>query len=278
MTKATTNPTKRRWTLEDDARLTELRAQGKSDRETGAVLGRSEEAVRSRRHGLKSQVQETAAPPPQQVAQAAEEPTDEVDDRPTVFANRNPWTAGDDAQLADLRQAGYADEAIALFVGRTVAAVQARMCRLRLRDDGGAEIPSRKRRSQWTPERVAQARVMRADGMTVSQIAVRLGTDAATVGRALRSPETSEDSPGEGVRVARTVPDLQRAEAEVEQARAVLARAEARHREALEPLRIAVGKAVRMAGLSGPSQSEGDPVQLLIASLRGQGIELRVRT
>ena len=281
MTLAKATPLKRRWSAEDDARLTELRAQGKSDRELGTVLGRSEEAVRSRRHGLKLQVQETAAPPLQQVAQATEQEPDEAD-QTTVYAAGNTWTPQDDAQLAELRTVGHDDHGIALLTGRTVAAVQGRICKLRLRD--GAEVPSRKRASKWTPERVAQACALRTEGMTVSQIAVRLGSSNATVGRALRSPEMTEDSPGEGVRVGRTVPDLGRAEAEVEQARAVLARAEARHSEALEPILTAVREAVRKAGLvHDPADGEGDgvedePAWRVVNHLRRHGIDLRVRT
>ena len=279
MTLAKATPTKRRWSAEDDARLTVLRAQGKSDRETGIALNRTEEAVRSRRHGLKPQVQEANRSPPQHLEQ---EPDGQADDPPTFFAHGNAWTPQDDAQLAELRTVGHDDHGIALLTGRTVAAVQGRICKLRLRD--GAEVPSRKRPSKWTVERLAQARAMRAEGLTVSQIAARLGSSNATVGRALRSPETAGDSPGEGVRIARTVPDLQRAEAEVEQARAVLARAQARHSEALEPILVAMREAVRKAGLMhDPAKGEGDgvenePAWRVVHHLRRHGIELRVRT
>jgi hypothetical protein len=201
--------------------------------------------------------------------------TDDTDE-PPLRAHRRPWTPEDDAQLADLRQGDHPDEVIGYMMHRTGAAVQARVSKLKARGIGDA-IPSRKR-EQWTPERVGQARALRSQGLTMSQVAIRLRSDAATVGRALRRcPETTESSPSEGVRVARTMPSLQRAETEVAQARAALARAEARHREAMEPILTAVGRAVRMARLSAP-ESEGDPAQLLLASLRSQGIELRVRS
>ena len=279
MTKATATPTKRRWSAEDDARLTELRAQGKSDREAAIALGRSEQAVKSRRQWLKpQQVQEANTAPPQQPEQESDEA-----DQTTVYAAGNTWTPQDDAQLAELRTVGHYDHGIALLTGRTVAAVQARICKLRLRNDG-VEVPSRKRRSPWTVERLAQARALRTEGMTVSQIAVRLGSSNATIGRALRSPETIEDSPGEGVRVARTVPDLAWAESDLEQARAVLARAEARHHEALEPILKAVREAVRKAGLMhDPADGDGDgvedePAWRVVDHLRRHGIDLRVRT
>ena len=238
--------------------------------------------MRARRHGLRQQVQDTAAPHPQQVEQAPEPELDEAD-QTTVYANGNTWTPQDDAQLAELRTLGHDDHGIALLTGRTVAAVQARISNLRARGEGN-DIPSRKRPTQWTPGRVAEARALRAEGMTMHQIARCMGTDSATVSRALRSSESVEDSPGEGVRVARTVPDLGRAESDVENARAALARAEARHREAMEPLLVAMRDAIQRAGLvPGPEEDDTDdgwpePARIVVDLLRGHGIDLRVRT
>ena len=282
MTRAAATPKKRRWTPEDDARLTELRAHGKPNRELSIALSRTEEAVKSRRHWLRQQMQQTAAPTPQQASNGPEQEPDDQPDQTTVYANGRGWTPSDDAQLAEFRRIGHADAAIAVLMGRTVAAVQMRISNLRARGCGG-EIPTRKRPSRWTPERVAEARSLRAEGMTAHQIDRRLGTGAATVSRALRSPETIEDNPGEGVRVGRTVPNLGRAEAEVDAARAVLARAQARHREALEPILKAVREAVRLAGFVQDPNSEDDhdedgPEWLVVTYLRNHGIDLRVRT
>ena len=266
----TTKIAKRRWSPEDDAQLAEMRAQGRTDREIGVALDRTCDAVTSHRAWLR----EMAATAPQPVAQ--EEPIDTTRDSHRGL----PWTAEDDAKLADLRQGEHPDEIIGLMLGRTTAAVQARISVLKARGRGDA-IPSHKRASQWTPERVAEARALRAEGLTTHQIARRFGADAATVGRALRSPE---DSPGEGVRVGRTFPDLGRAESDVEQARAALARAEARHREAMEPILVAMRDAIHRAGLvPGPEEDDSDdgwpePARVVVDLLRRHGIDLRVRT
>lgn len=188
------------------------------------------------------------------------------------------WTTDEDARLAQARAAGTSHADIAADLGRTAEAVTARVYMLRTRD--GAPIPSRKRPSPWTPERVAQVRALRAEGLTPSQIATRVGSSLVSVGRVLRSPLTTEDSPGEGVRVRRTVPDLDRAAREVEQARAALARAEARHREAMEVLAEPVRAAIKAVGLVQNPEAAGDgeedePAWALLAQLRRRGIELR---
>ena len=224
----------------------------------------------SHRHWLREQAAK-AAPAPVAVMAPHEEAEDSHGHR--------AWMPLDDLMLSDLRRQDETDEMIAAALGRTVAAVQGRVCRLRLQGD--TTIPSHKRPSPWTPERLAQARAMQVEGLTPSQIAVRLGSTAVSVGRALRSPETTEDSPGEGVRVGRTVPDHNRTAAAVEEARAALARAEARHREAIDPVLAAVREAIIKAGfVDGPDGDDGDgvwpsPEWLVLDHLRRHGLEIR---
>jgi hypothetical protein len=71
------------------------------------------------------------------------------------------------------------------------------------------------------------------------------------------------------------VPDLDRTTREVEQARAALARAEARHREALDGVLDPLREALRAVGLVRSSDGVGDPAALLVERLRGRGVEFR---
>ena len=264
---AGTTPTAPRWTPGEDATLMRLRAEGQSARQIGAVLGRTHRAIHTRADTLRTFAPEAGAP-----SAPAAPP---YHDGATDAQGRRAWTPEDDARLKALRTQGMEDAAIGAALGRTTSAVTKRVCALKARGD--AAIPSRKRPSQWTPERVAEARAMRADGLTPSQIAIRLGTDAPTVGRALRSPETTEDSPGEGVRVGRTVPDHTRTALALEDARAALARAEARHREALEAILAPVREAMHETGLVGlpTGDDEDDAACRLVDHLRLRGLELR---
>lgn len=274
--------TKRRWTLEDDARLAELRAQGRTHAECGFVLERTRAAVQSRVKWLKEKDPEDDVPAPQPDMPDPETEQEQPDEEPICTRHYRPWTPEDDAQLAEYRQGDAPDDIIALAMGRTTSAVQARISVLKARGEGDA-IPSHKRPSPVTPDMAARARAMRADGLTLHQISRRLGVYPAAVSRALKSAETTEDSPGEGVRVGRTVPDLGRAESDVEQAKAALARAEARHREAMEPLLVAMRAAIHRAGLvPGPEDDDSDddwpePARIVVDLLRSSGIELRVR-
>ncbi|WP_237481328.1 hypothetical protein [Lichenibacterium dinghuense] len=263
------NTTPRRpWTAEDDARLAELKVQGLYDSEVAAELGRTTEAVTSHRQWLRGHAAKVAPVPD---APPHEEDEDSRSGR--------AWTPEEDDRLAAMRSRGVPEVEIAAKLGRTVGAMQGHVYRIRMQGD--TTIASGKRASPWTPERVAEARAMRAEGLTPSQIAVRLGSNAVSVGRALRSPETTEDSPGEGVRVGRMVPDHNRTAAAVEEARAALARAEARHREAIDPILATVREAIVRAGfVDGPDGDDGDgvwpsPEWLVLDHLRRQGLELR---
>lgn len=264
MTHDTGLTTAPRWTAGEDATLVRLRAEGQSARQIGQVLGRTHRAVHTRADKL------LAVAPNPSGSVAAQPPHGETMDA----QGRRAWTPEDDVRLAALRTQGMEDAAIGAALGRTTSAVTKRVCSLRARGD---DIPSRKRPSQWTPERVAEARAMRTEGLTPNQIAHRLGTDAATVGRALRSPETTEDSPGEGVRVGRTVPDHTRTALALADARAALTRAQARHREAMEAILGPMREAMLEAGLVGlpTGDDEDDPACRLVDHLRRRGVELR---
>jgi hypothetical protein len=51
-----TPPLRKRWTLDDDKRLMELKAKGTSRYEIARVLGRTEAAIEQRTHTLRHQV------------------------------------------------------------------------------------------------------------------------------------------------------------------------------------------------------------------------------
>ena len=267
-----------RWTPGEDATLTRLRAEGQSARQIGHVLGRTRRAVLGRSDVLRATARASTVEvvPPMPVSAAAEPvPTpaqDETMDRPKHRA----WTPEEDARLVSMRGQGLPNDAIAEALGRTTGSALQRVMKLRMQ---GGEIASRKRPSRWTPQGVAVAHAMRAEGLTPHQIARRLGTDATSVGRALRSPETTEDSPGEGVRVGRTAPDHTRTALALAEARAALARAQARHREAMEAILGPVREAMHETGLIAlpvdTDDDEEDPAFRLVDQLRRRGVEMR---
>src|ERR1700712_2533516 len=132
----TTTLTKRRWSTEDDARLAELRTQGRTDREIAAALDRTCEAVTSHRQWLRKMAHATDVAAPQQ--------------QEDMKSHRGlPWSPVDDARLADLRRCEHSDDLIALALGRTTSAVRGRVSKLKARGLGRA-VPSLKRPSQWT--------------------------------------------------------------------------------------------------------------------------------
>ena len=284
---AGTTPTAPRWTPGEDATLMRLRAEGQSARQIGQVLGRTFKAVQARGDILRAQGEIGTAlgipPPTKSSAPTVEVATPEPESAPTPFYTermdsngRRHWTPEEDARLVSLRADGMQDDEIAAVLGRTTGSTQQRVMKLRME---GGEIASRKRRSPWTPERVAEAWAMRDEGLTRYQIARRLGADASSVERALRSPETTEDSPGEGVRVGRTVPDHTRTALALADARAALARAQARHREAMEAILGPVREAMHETGLIAlpvdTDDDEEDPAFRLVDQLRRRGVEMR---
>lgn len=276
-----------RWTPGEDATLVRLRAEGQTAAQIGLVLGRTRRAVLGRGNALRAEGEigtalgrqpsppsalsapavEFAAPEP--VAESTPPYDETMDSR-----GRRHWTPEEDARLVSLRADGMQDDEIAAVLGRTTGSTQQRVMKLRME---AGEIASRKRRSPWTPERVAEARAMRDEGLTRYQIARRLGADASSVGRALRSPETTEDSPGEGVRVGRTVPDHTRTALALAEARAALARAQARHREAMEAILGPVREAMHETGLIDlpTDDAEEDAAYRLVDHLRRRGVEMR---
>lgn len=138
-------------------------------------------------------------------------------------------------------------------------------------------MPDTTPRSRWTPEDDAQLTQMRQQGMDDEAIGLMLGRVTNAVTDRIREIEI----PGEGVRIARALPDHNRTATAVEEARVALARAEATHRAAIDPVLAAIREAILKAGyLDGPDGDNGDGVWpgaawLVLDHLRRQGIELR---
>ena len=247
---------RRPWTAADDARLAELKAQGATDTEAALDLGRTTEAVTSHRHWLREQAAK-AAPAP------ALDPAAPLRDETMDSLGRRAWTPSEDKMISDLRRQDETDEVIAAALGRSVAAVQGRACRLRLQGD--STIRSRKRPAPLTPAQVDEVRELHAQGLTTHQIAARLGTYATAVGRVVR-PGRRDDEP-----------DHTRTALALEAARAALARAQARHREAMETILGPVREAMHETGLIDlpTDDAEEDAAYRLVDHLRRRGVEMR---
>lgn len=112
------------WTAEDDKRIADMAAAGKTNAEIAEAIGRSTVAVATRMTKIK---------------------------REGLFAGRrNPqsWTTAQEEDLADYVRAGKTDAQIAAITGRTVQSVQKRrqrLCGIKLREP-------KQKRAYYTPE------------------------------------------------------------------------------------------------------------------------------
>lgn len=266
-----------RWTPEEDATLARLRGQGQTARQIAEVLGRTRKAVLGRGTTIRSAAREAvevpaAAPTPEPVVEP-DPPSDAVRvDR----LGRRTWTPSDVARLVEMRGRGLGHDEIATALGRTVDAVTSRVHIIRM--GGDDSIRPRKRASRWTPERVAQVRALAAEGLTVHQIAMRVGAHAGGVSRILRSPES-----GLRPRSLASYDAVSRAASEVERAQAALAEARMRHRQVMEHLVGPVREALVDVGIIALPDPDGDDdgpeaeaAWRLVETLRRRGVELRM--
>ena len=187
------------------------------------------------------------------------------------------WTQEDIDAIARMRGEGLTDAEIGTRLGRTMVSIQAMITKVKARGKG-EHIESHKRKSSWTPERIAEAQKLLGEGLTQSRVARRLGTSPRYLNQMLRTVASgviTEDAPNEGIRIARIVPDLRRIAVEVEQARAVLRRAESRYQDAMQPILTVVRQALTTAGLVYKVELDVDddqnPAHDLCEALRRQG-------
>lgn len=156
-------PEQQCWTPEEDARLAELQAEGRTVPEIAAALGRSKASVKMHAKRL------AEAKPRKQL--------------------ENAWTPAEDARLVEMRGAGAGYDEIAGALGRTARASRHRATQLRKR---GGEIarpkPKPAPRRPWSPEEDAILRRGREAGESFSGLTAHLPgrTKGMIVGRADR--------------------------------------------------------------------------------------------
>ena len=187
------------------------------------------------------------------------------------------WTQEDIDTVARMRREGAPDSQIGVALGRSVGSVQAIITKVKA-SGKGEHIESHKRKSSWTPERIAEAQKLLGEGLTQSRVARRLSTSPRYLNQMLRTVASGvvvDELPDQGIRVSRIVPNLRRIAVEVEQARAVLRRAESRYQDAMQPILTVVRQALTTSGLEyglmHDHDHDSDPATDLCEALRRQG-------
>lgn len=146
------------------------------------------------------------------------------------------------------------------------------------------------RGARYTPEEDARIAELRSQGYTDGQIAVTLGRPTGSIQSRVHTLRHTLRMRGEGpvIQTRRRPspltpgrrddePDHTRTALALEEARAALARAQARHREAMEAILGPVREAMHETGLIDlpTDDAEEDAAYRLVDHLRRRGVEMR---